>query len=225
MANTTPKNISFFLDEKKMSERTWTESEARAVPVIVAADSKGLDDAAFGFSSLPAFENWLAKNCLENEYAKGQALLDRSPKELVGKQEKKWSALQAKVVSEHGSDFDRILREAKLSHENISEVIDFVTNYNPYTGPILHSAILFQHIDSGGQFRYLPGGWTWPNFNWLNFNDTCSSLVCHTGSIFLWEHAFFKGRRIGMFVKTSKAYNINDYPFFFNDIASSAQTF
>src|SRR5438552_3477003 len=100
MSKGTAKELGFFLDGKKKTQRTWTESDATGLAIIVASGNPGLNDVAFGFSSSSEFEIWLAKNGFATEYAKGQALLNRSPKELKPEKAKQVSSLQAKAVTQ-----------------------------------------------------------------------------------------------------------------------------
>lgn len=224
MATIVSKEIGFYLDNKKRSPRNWNESDAKAVPVLFATGNAGLENSVFGFSSEAAFESWLAKSGLGIENAKAKALLARSPQTFTQAQENEVSALQARGAEEHARKLSQLLRDARISPDNPEAVQELIANYNPLAGPPVHSALLHEHINSQGQWRILPGGWVWPKLSWLGFNDVCSSVTCFMGGIHLFEHTFFKGRRIGMFAYPGAKWNIHGYPFYFNDMASSAIT-
>lgn len=158
------------------------------------------------------------------EYAKSQALLERSPKRISGEEETKLAAVQKQTTTRYANEFQAVLRDAGVPIEDPDAVVDLVTSYNPLTGPLIHSALLYQHINQQGSWRYLPKGWSWPNFNWLSFNDSCSSVTVILGGLLLWEHTWYKGRGILMYGYPGANFNIHAHPFYFNDRASSATT-
>ena len=218
------KRQNFVLDGKKRTERTWTAGDAKALPFIVAAHGVGIDDAVFGFSSESEVEKWVAKNGLQREYQQGVALRERTPKHLTPESEAEIRELQDRVTRENSAELMALLRQAKVAIDDPNAVMSFLSDFNPLTGPRIRSALLFQHINLQGSLRYMGKNWTWPDFRWYGFNDTCSSVAVFFGAIWLWEHAWFKGRAIFMFAYPNDRWNIHGYPFYFNDVASSSIT-
>ncbi|MEA2417512.1 MAG: hypothetical protein QOI58_4169 [Thermoanaerobaculia bacterium] len=222
MANVAASEVGFFLDGKRKDQRAWTATDAKAVPIIVSTGEVDSNDTAFGFSSAAGFENWLAKQPFASEYGKAEALLNRTPKELSPQKEKEISVLQADAVARYTNDFAKILGDAKVSVTDAHAVRELVTNFNPLTGPLVHSALLYEHINDQGRWLFLPSWWSWPRLSWLLFADTCSSVQTLMSWALLWEHPWYGGRRI--VIQPAKNVNIDRYPYYFNDMASSAVT-
>lgn len=210
----------FFLDGRKRSERVWTEREANAVPMIFSAD----DGAAFGFSTPAGFENWLAKSGLSREYAKAKTLLERTPRNLTRQRETEVSARQAGLVDRYAAELTETLRKANIRPDDGLAVMEFLRNYDPLTGPLIHSVLLYEHAGCTGQWRYLPKGVVWSNFAIFGFDNTCTSVAVYYGGIMLFENPGFTGRSVGIAQLTVGWRNLHTYPYYFNDRASSAIT-
>ncbi len=219
-------SVNFFMDSKRRDERVWNNSDARGAQIIFSGGFDGLDDSVFGFSSLAEFEAWIAtKPVSAHEYSKGKAILTRTPQRRTPDQEKAISVLQANTVNKYAADFDSLLRQARISHQDSSALLDFVTNYNPLTGPNVHSAFLYDDPGQGGAYRYLPKGWSFNDLSGLNFNDKCSSVKVFFGGVFLWEHVNFTGRRAIVAGFPAKVVNnLGGYPYYFDNITSSVNT-
>jgi hypothetical protein len=222
MAESKPRDLKVFLDGKARTVRTWTESDAANVPMMIASGDPDLADSVFAFSKPELFDNWLDKNGLARDYAKGRSLLDRSTKRLNAAAEKRVSAVQEAAAASHAAEIARVLAEKKIEVHDTNAVIQFFSSFDPLMGPPSHSAFLYEHIDRKGAWRYLPALWSWPKFSWINFDNKCSSVLVILGWLVLWENTWYGGRGIGMFGYPGASFNIHAHPFYFNDRASSA---
>lgn len=216
-------SVNFFMDGKRKDERVWNSSDARGAQVIFSGGFDGLDDSVFGFSSLAEFEAWIAtKPISAHEYSKGKAILGRTPKKITPEQERAISALQVNTTNKYAAEFNNLLSQARISHQDTQALLDFVTNYNPLTGPNVHSAFLYDGTGQTGQYLYLPKGWSFNRLDWLNFDNKCSSVKVFFGGVFLWGDINFTGRRAIVAGFPAKVVNdLGNYPYYFDNITSS----
>jgi hypothetical protein len=210
-----------FLDGKKKNARAWSESDARAVPIMAATDLPDTDNSAFAFTSQALFEEWLTRNGLTREYQQSTSLLQRSPKRLERQQEAAIRQSQSKVVDSEMKEFISRLERSGLSLDQSDAFVDAISKYNPLTGPIIRSALLFEHVNGAGSARYLPSYWAFPDLSWIQFDDICSSVIVW-GGINMWEQSWYRGRTLWLYSYFGKRYNLFGSPYYFNDVASSA---
>ncbi|MBS1910944.1 MAG: hypothetical protein JST22_03060 [Bacteroidetes bacterium] len=225
MSTPNTKPTAFFVDQKRVSDRAWTATDAKAVPFVVAAAYHGLNDSAFGFTTEAKLNEWAGKEGLAVELMKGHAIFDRAQKNLTDVQEKALAPMQASAVEKYTTDFFKVLADAKIGRDDANGFIRLLSEYDPFKGPISHSVGLFGDPRWSGRCCYMPGGWGFPDFTWMNFNNQCSSAACIMGGIHLWDGRFFTGRRVTFFGYPGIVIPfLGDYPYFFDDAASSAIT-
>ncbi|MHA7058073.1 hypothetical protein ACWGOQ_0012700 [Aquimarina sp. M1] len=83
-------------------------------------------------------------------------------------------------------------------------------------GPVFDPAFLFSHSNARGHLLPLWSNLWLPNFNWLGWNDSISSVFVVSGLLLLCEHSWWSGRSVWLFprpdleIHNLEAFGLND---------------
>lgn len=218
---------TIIINSKKYTERTLSEREARKIPYIISADVNGDESTVYGFNSVASMKQWLGKRNLLDEYNRGESFVRRANRTLTPDEEAEISHIQQAAVHDATKRLNTAMSKEGIKFGETGKLREMLTEYDPLRGPIIHSAIVWEHSDQGGRAIVLPSGWAYSNLAWLNFNDIISSALNLSAMVSLYEHARFRGRRLTIWGVQSTGYvrNFNVWPFYFNDMVSSAIVF
>lgn len=228
MAKKSGQVPTIIIDSKKHTEKTLSEREARKIPYLISASEGDNEPTVYGFNSVVAMEEWLGKRNLLDQYNRGEKLIRRAKRTLTPDEEAEISRIQEAAVSEETKRLNTAMSKEGIKGGETEKLRRLLTEYDPLRGPIIHSAILWEHAHQGGSVRVLPSGWCYQNFAWFNFNDVTSSVLNLGAVIALYQDVRFRGQRrvtIWGFPFTGYVSNFSDWPFYFNDMASSAVVF
>jgi hypothetical protein len=209
------------VDGKKYTERTFSEQDARKIPHIVVTAKGVRSKTVHGFRSASAMERWLGAEDFLDSYKQGKTLLRRVKRRLKPAEQKEISRLQARIVNAQTKRLKEALAKHGIKPNQTSKIERLLETYDPLTGPIIHSSIVYRHCGFSGSWRVIPSGWAFPDFRWMGFNDVASS-VRTWGWLLLCQHTWYRGRRV-WFVGYPyfSARCLAGWPYYFNDVASS----
>ena len=212
---------NFVVNGKSYTEANFGEDKAKTIPFIVAIEEAVKEETVFGFTTEETMEIWLSENNLIENHQKLHETLRRAQRNLSSEEEDEVFRIQTPVVLDATKLFENTLKRSNIQPNEINKITDLLTNYDPLQDRLVLGLHLWKHCNYGGSYRLIPPGTPVPDFRWIFFGDTASSAL-HSGSAhILFEHSWFRGRRI-YFYGVLRAECFSDYPWYFNDIASSA---
>lgn len=218
---------TIIIGSKRYTEKTLSEREARKIPHIIVRSEQG-ESMVYGFISKEGMEQWLRKRDLLEEYNRGEKLISRGRRTLTPRDEAEISRRQSAAVNEETERLNTAISKAGIKPGETEKLRKLLTEYDPLKGPIIHSAILWEHANQGGRAIVLPSGWAYQNFAWFGFNDITSSVLNLSALITLFEDSRFRGhRRVSIWGIPFTGYvrDLSAWPIYFNDAASSAIVF
>ncbi len=212
------------LDGKTYTEKTLSEREARKIPYIISASARADESTFYGFNSEASMKEWLGKQHLLDEYDRGERFISQANRKLTRTEEAEISRIQSAAVDEATERLNSVMFKEGIKFGETEKLRKLLTDYDPLRGPIIHSAILWEHSHQGGRAIVLPGGWAFRDLGWLNFNKITSSALVVTGWLSLYVDTRFRGGRLIIWgiPFTGYAPNFDGWPLWFNDDASSA---
>jgi hypothetical protein len=225
MANKADRATALIIDGKTYTKQTFPEAEARKIPYLVYGSLPG-DDSTYGFKSKATMKGWFDKNNLREEYEQGERMILEASRELTPKEEAEIRGLQTAAVEEETNRLNQAMAKAGVKPGDLAGLRKLLTQYDPLRGPIIHSAVLWEHAHYGGRPLVLPGGWAYPNLGWFAFDKMTSSVFVLLGRLYLFVDTRCRGGKGQLLIKGNAVCNyepdLNGPFWWFNDDASSA---
>ena len=213
--------LRFVVDGKSYTEETYGENKAKDIPYLVATPEGFKEKTVFGFTTEDSIESWLSQSNLSENYQKLNELVSRSQRKLSSQEEVEASRIQAQVVDDATKRLENELKKHNIQGHEIDKMTDVLTNYDPFYGPTIHSLVLWPHCNYQGTPRVIPSGFAIPDFRWIGFNDVASSAFHFGAAHVLCQKTWFRGVK-RYFFGVVRAACFTEYPWYFNDTASSA---
>jgi hypothetical protein len=181
------------------------KTEALEYPVLVAGDT-----VCRCFESDKEFLEWAKETKYADKTAEVSRLISKFPR-----------------VEADSKDQERQIRA--MAYERIRKLEELSTNIGVPTwseelfvraieAGVLHSSLIYRHINLGGDFRPIVSGIPVPSFWWIGFDDAASSALV-SGVLLLCSRSFFRGDRLWLYGAPAVKWNLTDFGF--NDRASS----
>lgn len=192
-----------------------SDQEMRDLPIIVVTEEGLKANAAFAFSTDKGLEDWAARNRLGTTYDKILKKIDTafgtSPRDEV-----RLAKEQQAQVEEDTKRVLEILKQNGVA-TNDAEGLHRLAK----AGKLGHSYVLNRYPDYEGRMKYFSGPAAYPSYKWMDFNNMASSARHWGPATLLFQTTWFRDRKI-MLIGDIDVRHLGDYPFYFNNMASSS---
>jgi hypothetical protein len=213
-------SATIVIDGKKYKEGALSEREAKKIPFKISTGGRSGEAPFYAFRSKTALKQWMAKRNLLDQYNRVESLISRASRRLSPKEEREIRRMQCAVVEEDTARLNAAMAKEGIKFGETEKLRKFLMEYDPLQGPIIHSAILWEHSHQGGRAIVLRGGWGFPDLGWFNFSKKASSsFVVGMGYLLLFVNTRFRGGRLLLWAYSP---DYAGHPLWFNDDAASA---